>query len=83
MRQIAVDSPGKVSNMSELSKLFSKMQKLSVEIQKNKSRFDEMIEEKYGYHYSDKDLDKIIDCLDYGNRSMTFKEFDKIMRENK
>lgn len=69
--------------MSELSKLFYKMQKLSKEISNNKARFDRLIEDKYGFHYSEKDLDEIIDCIDYGNGNMTFKEFDKIMRENK
>lgn len=69
--------------MSELSKLFYKMQKLSNEISDNKHRFDELIEEKYGYHYSDKDLDEIIDCVDYGHGRMTFQEFSRIMRENK
>lgn len=69
--------------MSELRKLFYKMQKLSNDMSNNKSRFDELIEEKYGYHYSDKDLDEIIDCVDYGHSTMTFREFNRIMRENK
>ena len=69
--------------MNELKKLFYKIQELSNTISELRPRFDELIEEKYGYHYSDKDLDMIIDCVDYGTGTMSFKEFDKMMRDNK
>ena len=68
--------------MSDLSKLFYKMQKLANEISDNKSKFDELIQDKYGYHYSDEDLDEIIDCVDYGHGHLTFREFNQIMRDN-
>lgn len=37
--------------------------------------------EVYGIDYSDKDIDAIIDCLEYGD-GMTFEEFDRIMRKH-
>lgn len=67
--------------MSELSKIFYKMQKLAVQQSQLKPRFDQLIEEKYGFHYSDVDLDKIIDCVDYGQGTMTFREFNQIMMD--
>jgi Ca2+-binding EF-hand superfamily protein len=48
-----------------------------------KRALDKKIIKHYGFHYSDKDLDYIIDSLDYGQGKLTFEEFDKIMKENK
>lgn len=66
-----------------LRHLLEYMNKRSQEISANKNEFDNLIEEKYGYHYSDKDLDWIIDNVDYGLGKVSFEEFDKIMLENK
>lgn len=48
-----------------------------------KMLLDREIEKVYGFHYSDRDLDYIIDSLDYAQGKLTFKEFDKIMEESK
>ncbi len=68
-------------NREKLKKLLKKMNHLSCEIHKYKKDFDELIEEIYGFHYSDVDKDNIIDCVDYGLGKMSFKEFDKLMKE--
>ena len=49
---------------------------------KAKLLLDKEIEKVYGFHYSDRDLDYIIDSLDYAQGKLTFEEFDKIMEEN-
>ena len=67
--------------MSKLSKLFYKCQKLSSQHQEILRELDTLIVEKYGYHYNDEDLDDVIESLDYGHVTLTFREFDKIMRD--
>ena len=62
--------------------MFYKIQNLSKAISENKSNFDNLIIEKYGYHYSDENIDEIIDTVDYGHGHMTFRQFDKLMRDN-
>lgn len=57
--------------------------KRSQEISTNKKEFDDLIEKQYGYHYSDKDLDWIIDSMDYGLGKLSFEDFNKIMIDNK
>lgn len=66
----------------ELSVMLKKVQKLSNTLNDIRPKFDELVEEEYGYHYSDKDIDEIIDCVDYGNGFLTFCKFDRLMREN-
>ena len=61
---------------------FDKVQTMSIAWNELKHLFDMRVEEKYGYHYSDEDIDEIIDCIDYGNGSISFEEFDEIMRRN-
>ena len=36
---------------------------------------EDIIVEKYGFHYSETDDDKIIDSLDYGRSSISYKQF--------
>lgn len=36
---------------------------------------------KYGFDYSDRDLDWIIDSIEYGGGGITLAEFDRIMTE--
>lgn len=44
--------------------------------------FDEAIIEFYGFHYQDRDLDWIIDALDYCGQ-ITFEDFHSTMMEEK
>lgn len=48
-----------------------------------KREFDEMVVEKYGFHYSDKDLDFIIDSIDYSGMGISYKKFNEIMLKAK
>ncbi len=40
----------------------------------------EQEEKQYGYTHNDKDLDQIIDSLDYGTGDMTFEEYEELMK---
>ena len=62
--------------------LLKKINQATMVVNKYKSEFDSLVENEYGYHYSDKDVDEIIDCLDYGLSEMSFEEFDKIMKKH-
>ena len=46
-----------------------------------KHEFDKKIVEKYGFHYSDRDLDYLIDSIDYCQADVSFEKFDEIMKE--
>ena len=69
--------------MSKIKILFERAYKASIQFRREKQRLDKEIEKVYGYHYSDKDIDELIDTLDYGTGTLTFEEFNKIMLENK
>ena len=66
--------------MKNLEKQFNKVQKLSVKFSLEHAILDEMINKEYGYHYSEKNMDYIIDCLDYGNAQLDFEVFDRMMK---
>ena len=66
-----------------VKKLIPRISRLSNKLSYLRSQFDRAVTEEYGFHYSDRDLDEIIDRLDYGHGEMSFKEFDKIMRQSK
>lgn len=68
-----------IGNELDLQKLFKKIYDAAHVIAEFKSAMDQLIIEKYGYHYSDKDLDTIIECLDYGVADCTYNEFNKMM----
>ena len=69
--------------IKRLKYLLNYINKRSVEVLSMKCEFDNLIEEIYGFHYSEKDLDYIIDSVDYGQSFMSFEEFDKIMKLKK
>jgi hypothetical protein len=66
-----------------LEVLYNKLYDASHVIAQYKANFDKFVEAKYGFHYSDLDMDTIIDSLDYGTANMTFAEFDKLMKQKK
>ena len=69
--------------MNTLTKrYFKQVSKKAQEWADMKTQFDMLVEKKYGFHYSDKDIDEIIDCIDYGHGELSFEEFDEIMRRN-
>lgn len=64
------------ANFNEMMKCHSRYFEL-------KCIFDEWIVRKYGFHYSDRDVDYLVDSIDYGLKPVSFKEFDKIMKKEK
>jgi len=66
-----------------LRQLLKQINEAAIFVAKNKAEFDDLIEEKYGFHYSDQNLDEIIECLDYGATRMSFQEFNKAMMDEK
>ena len=44
-------------------------------------RLNEMEEEVYGFNHNDRDLDGIIDSVDYGGGGLSFKRYHKMMME--
>ncbi len=62
-------------------RLFNKVNRLACELKEASTRLDRQIKNKYGFHYSDKDMDDIIECLDYGNEYMSFEQFIKLMNK--
>lgn len=68
--------------MKRISKaLFDKMQKTAIRMSNVKAEFDRAIERKYGTHYTDHNLDEIIDAIDYGGGGLTFDRFTELMNE--
>jgi hypothetical protein len=62
---------------------FNKVKKLARQIQQESWKLDRMIDEKYGFSYSETDDDKMIDTLDYGTDDISFEEFDLRMSQYK
>lgn len=66
---------------AKFKRLFCQVQSAAVSLSAIRSVFDAEIKERYGFHYSDKDIDEIIECLDYGFDTMTFEKFKALMQE--
>ena len=65
---------------------FENMRDLSIGYHKIKSVFDGLVEKRFGYHYSDRDIDEIIDVLDYGDPTepkLTYERFVKLIENKK
>ena len=59
-----------------------KVNRESIKLKNESAKLDDMTDMYYGeVTYSMADADEIIDCLDYGQGEITFKEFDKIMKK--
>jgi hypothetical protein len=64
----------------KLRKLFEAKKKAVIKLNEIGFELDSLITEKYGFHYSVTDDDKIIDALDYGRNGLSLKEFDDRMK---
>jgi hypothetical protein len=59
-----------------------KVNNIAIKNRIESTKLCEMCNEYYGEeNYSDNDKDEIIDCLDYGQGTISFEDFDTIMRE--
>jgi hypothetical protein len=63
----------------ELRRQFNKVLRAAKKHTDEKVKLDVMIEECYGWHYSNFNIDEIIDALDKGIHTMSFNAFDAIM----
>lgn len=60
-------------------RLLEQVNNLACKLKIASTKLDEQIRKKYGFHYSDKDMDEIIDALDYGDSWISFERFTKLM----
>lgn len=63
--------------------MFNKLVTIIREYIDLKKDFDIIIEDKWNFHYSDRDIDYIIDTLDYGIGNLSYKDFCNIMNKEK
>ena len=71
-------------NEKELEKLLHKVKKLARDNSMFGIKFQNEVQKRYGFTYGDRDLDSIIDVLDYGHGGeLTFKVFIKTMEKEK
>ena len=68
-------------NNKKLEKQFEKVKEIAVTKHYEGHKLNLMIEEKWGYSYSDKDLDEIIDSIDYGTSNISFERFIELMND--
>ena len=66
-----------------LKKLFNDKKKAIREAKDIGFQLDQMIVEKWGFHYSETDDDMIIDTLDYGTSGINFEYFESLMDDHK
>lgn len=66
-----------------LKKLFNDKKKAIREAKDIGFQLDQMIVEKWGFHYSETDDDRIIDTLDYGTSGINFEDFESLMDDHK
>lgn len=62
---------------------FNKVKKLARQLKDESWKLDRMIDDEWGFIYSDTDDDKIIDTLDYATDDITFEEFKSRMNQYK
>jgi len=62
---------------------FNKVKALTLKLKNESWKLDNMIDEKYGFSYSETDNDRIIDTLDYGTDDISFEDFKLIMEQYK
>ena len=70
-------------NEKRLKYLLNYINKRNCEVSTVKNEFDTLVEEYFGFHYSDKDIDYIIDKVDYGLGYLEFNEFKNVMESEK
>ena len=64
---------------TKLRNQFDKVKRIADKNLTESMKLDEMIRDRWEYHYSEYDIDEIIDTLDYGTAKISFKEFLELM----
>lgn len=66
-----------------MKQLFDEKKKYVIKANLAGRELDKMIEDRWGFHYSSTDDDPIIDTLDYGTNSISYKDFVDRMNQYK
>ena len=66
-----------------MKKLYNEKKRLVKLMNKVGYLLDQKIEERFGFHYSQTDNDRMIDTLDYGTQDLEYKDFIELMEEYK
>lgn len=66
-----------------MQKQYLKVARLARELKAASSNLDRMIEQRWGFNYSQTDDDQIIDTLDYGTDELSYSEFVEKMNKYK
>jgi len=66
-----------------LKYLLKYINKRNCDVSSVRNEFDNLIKDYFGFHYSDKDIDEIIDSLDFGLGMLSWEEFKEIMLKNR
>lgn len=75
-KQQEVKEEMKDKEREELRKQFYKAKRAAIKHHVEGAKFNKMTEDYFGYHYSEYDIDEVIDCLMYGiNGGLFFKGF--------
>lgn len=59
--------------------LYNKLKKKQAEIRYLSAELDRLIQERWGFDYSQTDNDRIIDTLDYGTDDLEYSDFVRLM----
>ena len=73
----------KMKKEKTMRQLFEDKKKFVLKTHEIGRTLDRLIEEKWGFHYSETDSDSIIDTLDYDTSSISFSDFRERMDEYK
>lgn len=63
--------------------LYNNLKKKQKEARMLSCKLDQLIQQRWGFHYSQTDHDRIIDTLDYGTDDLEYSQFIKIMDDIK
>jgi hypothetical protein len=69
--------------MNTLKRQYSKVAKLQRELRAEAAYLDTLIQQRWGFNFSETDDDRIIDTLDYGTDGLSFDGFVEKMNEYK
>lgn len=70
-------------NLSKMKKLFDQAVDATRVYHDAMGMLTDAEEEMYGFNHNDMEMDDIIDCVDYPQGKMTFKQYHKRMMETK
>ena len=64
-----------------MKRLYNQVRKRALQHKEASAALDKLIQQRWGFNYSQTDHDRIIDTLDYGTDFLEYSEFADIMNE--